>query len=228
MHGHPTRCGAGATVAGKFHHVSGRSGCRARWLDESLATFRNLGDRVKIVEVRCILGLLFQVQGAFAQSSAHLEASLRLGPGNRGCAAQSPGASTSWGCWPIRKAAPQASGRVWNDSLIGCRATGNTVGHRTQLREPLAMVALDRGDAGRAGAYLVESVTLLRDLGERRDPRGARRVCTVGSATGRQPTDAQAKACSRPACVARSRCSANGSELRGGCTTRIRIVTSAR
>ena len=49
-----------------------------RWLDESLALYRELGDDAEIAEVLADRGMVFQMQGDFARAGVDLHESLRL------------------------------------------------------------------------------------------------------------------------------------------------------
>ena len=135
------------------------------YFEESLAVFRELGDKASVAEVLTDFGMLFQMRGDYEQARNLLEEGLalqrELGITN----------GIAWslhflGTLALTQGETKRAGALWEESLIGMRAEGDMWGIATVLGY-LAKVKLVLGDYGWAGVYLVESLALLRELSER-------------------------------------------------------------
>jgi predicted ATPase/DNA-binding XRE family transcriptional regulator len=133
--------------------------------EESVALFRELGDRAGLAEALNTYAMLFMIRGDLEPASPLLEESLVLARELRitDLIAQSLLFS---GILADSQGQIQQAGTFWEESLSLRRAEGN----RWLIAIVLAyqaMAALDQGDHARAHGQLVESLILLRELGER-------------------------------------------------------------
>jgi DNA-binding NarL/FixJ family response regulator len=132
--------------------------------EESLALAREGEDRAGIANALRLLGTISQQRGDHARAGALVAESLTLSRE----LGDAPGIAWSHffqGTLAYTEGQPRRAGELWEESLRWFRAQEDSWGIGTVLAH-LAMVALDQGD-DRAGAHLVESLTRLRDLGER-------------------------------------------------------------
>ncbi len=134
-------------------------------LEESVALFRELGDKAGLADALSSYGMLFVLRGDLERAAPLLDESLMLWRelGNRGGITQSL-------FFLGNVAYLQGDGRrakaLWEESLIGKRAAGETW-MIANLLANLAMVALDQSDDRQAETQLTESLILLRQMGEK-------------------------------------------------------------
>ncbi|MEO8394463.1 MAG: tetratricopeptide repeat protein, partial [Chloroflexota bacterium] len=133
--------------------------------EESLALFRELGDKEAVADALSSYGMLFVLRGDHEQASIYLNESMalwrelenRFGIGITllflGNLAYSQGY--------IARA-----GTLWEEALVLYRKEG-ALWVISILLAQLAMVALEQGDYRLAEAQLMESLTVLRDMDER-------------------------------------------------------------
>jgi tetratricopeptide (TPR) repeat protein len=146
-------------------------------LEESLALFRQLGDRWSIADTQSSLGRVLTWQGEYERSGALLEEGLTLfrqledSGGINECFFYMGNLAYAQG--DLRRAS-----ECWQEALNLARRREQQQDALTQGQQAhswmvalcvlhLGIVALDQGDHGRAGTYLVESLTRFRDIGER-------------------------------------------------------------
>lgn len=122
------------------------------------------GDSAGVADALGSLGMVSQLRGDHERARALYEQSLTLfrqARDARGIASL----LFFQGTLAYTEGQSRRAGEFWEESLSLSRAREDFWYIATVLAH-LAMVALDQGD-GRAGAYLVESLTMLRDLGDR-------------------------------------------------------------
>jgi predicted ATPase/transcriptional regulator with XRE-family HTH domain len=133
--------------------------------EESVALYRELGDRAGLSEALSNYGMLFLMRGNHERAAPPLEESLILSHELRDTT-QIAYSLHFLGILAYSQGDIQRAGTLWEESLVLRRADGNRWLIAIILAF-LAMVMLDQGDDVRAHGQLVESLTLLRELGER-------------------------------------------------------------
>ncbi|HSH77496.1 MAG TPA: tetratricopeptide repeat protein [Herpetosiphonaceae bacterium] len=132
---------------------------------ESLALFRELGNREGMADELCHLGMLFQLRGDYERARALLEESLALFR-DFGEARGLAWSLYFMGTLAYSQADYGRARALWEESLARLRNRGDTWGIAAVLTH-LGIVALIQGDFERAGGRLAESMKLLRQLGDR-------------------------------------------------------------
>ncbi len=150
---------------GVVEHWQGNLDAALPHHEESLRLFREIGNSEWIADVLGDYGMLFVLRGEFELAGLHLNESMALWRelGNQG------GIGITFiflGNLAYSQEQTAQAGEFWEEGLAQFRAEGNEW-VRSILLAHLAMVALDQSDYHRAETKLIESLTILGEMGER-------------------------------------------------------------
>jgi serine/threonine-protein kinase PknK len=152
-------------LLGLFGQLRGDLYTTQAHLEESLALFRELEDSAGIADVLGDYGMLFVLREDYEQAEAALNESLALWR-KLGYSGAIAGAFLFLGNLAYARGNVLQAGTLWEESLDLFRAQINNTWNVSTLLTQRAMIALEEGNYRRASESLVESPTLLRELGE--------------------------------------------------------------
>ncbi|MBX3065472.1 MAG: helix-turn-helix domain-containing protein, partial [Anaerolineae bacterium] len=147
------------------NHMISASDMTESYYAESVALFRELGDKSGLAEVLADFGIFFQIRGDYELASTLIEESLSLRREighTRGIAAS----LDFLGTVTYRRGDIQPASALWEESLMRMRAE-NDPWRTAMVLAHVATGALEQGNYERAKTHLIESLTTLRELDER-------------------------------------------------------------